>query len=491
MTFDKKVQKVVSAAMAGELKAVKKYLDGGGDPDVVDFFGFSILQRAVGANQVQVVELLLDRGAKLTDKAIARAKEKDHPDMLAFLATRGVAVKHVPFEELPQVEKDTRLFKAVRDGDFEALAGIVESMVSQGASFEGRQGGRTPLMVLAHERSLFTAAAETMIRLGADVAAVDDDGRTALHLAAEQGSGIALARALLEAGANVDVRDAAGRTPLHAAAESTYHSSQKMVELLVDRGARLDAVDAQGNKPQDLAHGDVRTWLLACTAEPLGPLDAELLRAVTAGQLDDVNALLVQGANPCAVDLESTKHGSFRLSGVSALHVAMFRDVPLEVALALLEASNLDPNVRDVEGSTPLHHAVGQRVAPDRRTLVEALIARGADPTLRDARGDTVVCPLISFHALDDELELFEYFEARGVDLSNAKEGFTLVDEMYQRLERFSQVRDKKGFTRVLRFLVDRGVKTRDPEMQKWAEQWLAELEAKHTSPPKRRTKKR
>jgi ankyrin repeat protein len=490
MAFDKQVQKVVAAAMAGNVKAVKKYLDGGGDPDVVDFFGFSILQRAVGASQVPVVELLLDRGATLTEKAIERAKEKDHPEMLAFLASRGVSVKHVPFEELPQDEKDTRLFKAVRGAGFDALAGIVETMVSQGASLGARQGGRTPLMVLAHECSLFTAAAETMIRLGADVGATDDEGRTALHLAAAQGAGVELARALLDAGLNVDVRDAAGRTPLHAAAESTYHSSQKMVELLVDRGAQIDAVDASGNKPQDLASGDVRTWLLAQTAEPLAPLDAELLRAVTAGFLDDVKALLERGANPCAVDLGSTKYGSSRLSGVSALHAAMTRDVPIEVALAVLDAPTLDPNVRDVEGSTPLHHAVRRRVAPDRRTLVERLVARGADPTVRDARGDTVVCPLISFHALDDELELLEYFEARGVDLSNAQEGFTLVDEMYQRIERFSQVRDKKGFTRVFRFLVDRGVKTRDPDMQKWADQWLAELEAKHLAPPKRRTKK-
>ena len=226
MAFDKQVQKVVAAAMAGNVKAVKKYLDGGGDPDVVDFFGFSILQRAVGASQVPVVELLLDRGATLTEKAIERAKEKDHPEMLAFLASRGVSVKHVPFEELPQDEKDTRLFKAVRGAGFDALAGIVETMVSQGASLGARQGGRTPLMVLAHECSLFTAAAETMIRLGADVGATDDEGRTALHLAAAQGAGVELARALLDAGLNVDVRDAAGRTPLHAAAESTYHSSQ-------------------------------------------------------------------------------------------------------------------------------------------------------------------------------------------------------------------------------------------------------------------------
>ena len=482
MALDRRARKAIDAAMAGDLGTVAKYLDGSGDPNVADLLGRSILLCAVGASQVQVVELLLDRGALLTEPAIQRAKDKDHPAMLGLLASRGVPVKYVPFAELPQSEKDARLFKAIRDARFEDLAGTVERMVAEGASLEARQNDRTPLMVLADDRALFTDAAKAMIRLGADVAATDDAGRTALHKLATQGSGIDFASALLAAGLNVDVRDAAGRTPLHAAAESIYHSSQRMVELLVERGAALDASDAQGKRPRDLASGDVRTWLLARTATPLPPLDAELLRAVTDGRLAEVKALLAQGASPCAVDLSETKYGAFNLSGVSALHAAMFRNVPIEVALALLDAPTLDANVCDVEGRTALHHAVGQRGAPDRRPLVERLVARGADPTRRDGGGETAVCSLISFHELQDELEVFQYFEARGLDLSDAKEGFTLVDEMYQRMQRFSEISDKKGFTTVFRFLIDRGVKTREPNMQKWAAQWLTELEAKYVT---------
>src|SRR5262249_11962436 len=71
---------------------------------------------------------------------------------------------------------------------------------------------------------------ETLLELGADVTAADDDGVTLLHGMASHGDERALTR-LLDAGADPNARTAAGETPLMGCTSATT------VELLVARGA--------------------------------------------------------------------------------------------------------------------------------------------------------------------------------------------------------------------------------------------------------------
>ena len=93
---------------------------------------------------------------------------------------------------------------------------------------------------------------------GADVNAKDDDfGWTALHIAAmstidEQ---LEIAELLISRGAEVNAKDNSGRTPLHEAAR---HSSAKEISaLLIAKGADINAKDEiSGLTPLDYSEND-------------------------------------------------------------------------------------------------------------------------------------------------------------------------------------------------------------------------------------------
>ncbi len=105
---------------------------------------------------------------------------------------------------------------------------------------------------------------------GADVDAVDRDGRTALHNAAIDGRAD-LAELLLDRGADPNATDAQQWTPLHFAARE-HHVA--LAELLLRRGASIDAVDSFGNTPlfratfDSRGRGEMITTLLRGGADP-------------------------------------------------------------------------------------------------------------------------------------------------------------------------------------------------------------------------------
>ncbi|GAH66201.1 unnamed protein product [marine sediment metagenome] len=143
---------------------------------------------------------------------------------------------------------------------------------------------RTPLHETATEGSIDIA--EILIERGANVRAQSDDGRTPLHEAAVRGhrrfTGL-----LIERGAYLAIRSGRGWTPLH---EALYQRSpelaaflivsgsdvnakiegdfypeytalhfaasrgrNKLVELLIEKGARVNVKDRSGKTPLDLA----------------------------------------------------------------------------------------------------------------------------------------------------------------------------------------------------------------------------------------------
>jgi hypothetical protein len=89
-----------------------------------------------------------------------------------------------------------------------------------------------------------------MVAVGAGANSIDTRGKFRTALEALETAG-----ALLEAGAAIDQTDARGRTALHYAAGAGYTD---VALLLVDRGANLAAVDADGVTPIDAANGKLR-----------------------------------------------------------------------------------------------------------------------------------------------------------------------------------------------------------------------------------------
>lgn len=258
--------------------------------------------------------------------------------------------------------RDTKLGLAL----FDALAepDRVATLLRQGADPNAHRGdGHTPLMASVGGHTLPGAcfsdprdeSAREVSRLllasGANVNAVDHEGRSALGLAAATGSEV-LVKQLLEAGAAVNHRDHQGRTPL---------------SLSADRLPRI--------RQQLLARGAI-----------VGVVEAILL-----GKRQRAKVLLAG-----CVDLKAQgRHGE------SLLMLAAWREYPELVRELLRQGQNV--NAQDDEGFTALSLAIGGRhrrgqvstweeayrpATPERRETVRLLLAAGAKPGLRSKDWD-------------------------------------------------------------------------------------------------------
>lgn len=168
------------------------------------------------------------------------------------------------------------------------------------------------------------------------------------------------ARSAIGGGAEVNAIDpVAGHAPLHTAVSPGGPREREMIELLISKGALLDAIDPT-TQLTPLAASMVVT--------ERGPF-AQLERTRAANIAE---ALLNGGANPN----QALKEGESPLM----LAVAMNN---LQVVQLLL-ARGANPNLRDVNQSTALHVAYATERSA---TMIEALTASGADPSLRDAQG--------------------------------------------------------------------------------------------------------
>jgi ankyrin repeat protein len=131
-----------------------------------------------------------------------------------------------------------------------------------------------------------------------------------------------------------------------------------------------------------------------------------LVDAVRRGDVQEVARLLAAGADPNVKDLD----------GHTPLHIAA-EQCRADIAELLLR-HGADPNARDNQGKTSLHIAVWMRC----RAVVELLLRHGADLNARDADGETPLHKAVSV----SDVALVELLLKHGAD-PNArdKEGWT------------------------------------------------------------------
>ena len=78
------------AAGRGHVDVVKLLLERGAKPEVKDtFYGMTALQMAAGKGSVEVMRMLLDKGATGADEILAGAAQQGKADVVSMLLTRG------------------------------------------------------------------------------------------------------------------------------------------------------------------------------------------------------------------------------------------------------------------------------------------------------------------------------------------------------------------------------------------------------------------
>lgn len=232
---DPKIEKWLQAAERGDLGAVIDFLDSGIDVNAGNPIGATALMRATCGGHVEVIRVLLDRGASLTlqnsfgHTAVTIAVSRSHKNHDGGPDPR-------PLEMLLAAGARYELREAVMMNDI-ALA---RARLDEGAdpnTGEGTYEG--PLLKLAAEDGK-SAIVDLLLDCGANLEATDDLGRRPLLSAASLGR-TAVVRRLLDRGADINGDDWSDQTAL---SEAAVHGQRDVVALLLSRGAERRLLDA-------------------------------------------------------------------------------------------------------------------------------------------------------------------------------------------------------------------------------------------------------
>jgi ankyrin repeat protein len=231
-------QDLFLAVNRGDLTAVQSLLKRGADPNSRNGLEFTPLYLAAATGQTQVIEALLQAGAKLDaaspyGSALQFAALTGSAPALKLLLARGAGIN--PF----RADGISVLMMASRAGDPESVSELLRRKAAVNAK---DNNGETALSFAAREGQ--EAAGRLLLASGASVDAADSRRWTPLMYAAVNGH-VGFVRLLLEKGANANAREAKGRTPLLLAA--TYGDHPAVIRALLDAGADPRAHD-NGNR---------------------------------------------------------------------------------------------------------------------------------------------------------------------------------------------------------------------------------------------------
>ncbi len=267
------------AALLGDTVAAGRILQAGASVDATvqslqeysSEWGDTPLHTAAAAGHLQIVELLLDRGADVSAVnqmgATALHRAIDHPEVVRTLLAHGADADatdergRTPLSWLaryPQPEAiallidsganpsaaDHRGETPLHRAALWASTDAIELLLAAGAEVNARANLQTTPLHFAVRHDT-PASVELLLSCSADVAAADEVGWTALHDVAARGK-VEFAHLLLAAGADPDAADHYGSTPLHQAAR---HGHLQVAAALVAAKGVLNAPNAVGSTP--------------------------------------------------------------------------------------------------------------------------------------------------------------------------------------------------------------------------------------------------
>jgi ankyrin len=426
---------VADAVLQGKKEVVRALLLKGVDVNIPQVDGTTALHWAVRADDLEMTDLLLRAGARVS----ATNRDGATPMQLASLngsaAMIGRLLKAgVDVNSPLSSSGDTTLMLAARTGKPEAVKLLLDS----GAKVDAREtwGDTTALMWAVAEGN--HAVVRLLIDRGADVnlrsrfvpsatgrgfegatpvvaranQPAEDNASgslTPLMFAAREGD-LESARMLVAAGADINVRGGDGKDALGLA---VFNGGYDVASFLIDNHANVNQADAQRFTPlfwavdrRNMETAPNFPWIV--TADPL-PLIEKLLNAGA-----DVNFLV--NNTPRA----RMRDGSPRIVFATALMRAAFSgDITL---VKLLLAHGADTKIVSKDSETVLMAACGTgfipgyskgRTAAERLEVVKLLIDLGQDVNAGDDYGITALMVAANI----GDVPIIQYLIDKGADL--------------------------------------------------------------------------
>jgi ankyrin repeat protein len=226
---------LIIASAIGNPEVVSLLLDRGADPNVKDANGFTSLHHAVRDS---------DYGVPVPAKAVAVMTVKS---LLAHGANPNARL---------ELDKEKMAAEIKAQGNTGGRTKRTAITIT-----EVELEGATPVVLAAETNNL--EAIKVLVEAGADPNITTAKGTTALILASGAGTDVQRARTLeergtaaqtaaylLDHGADVNAAGQFGWTALHAA---SYQGINDLIEVLVQRGAKLDTFDQLGQTPLSIS----------------------------------------------------------------------------------------------------------------------------------------------------------------------------------------------------------------------------------------------
>ncbi|KAL3417967.1 PFS domain-containing protein [Phlyctema vagabunda] len=343
------------AVETGYDAVVKLLLEKGAEVEAKDKNGRTPLSLAVETGYDAVVKLLLEKGAEVEAKdkngrtPLSLAVETEYYAVVKLLLEKGANL------EARDVEGQTPLMYTVYAprhlGDFQMQLMVLE------------QQNKKRLMIAHQEQDNMIPGSNShegvrpvvSNRQPGPLWGVEDERKAIVEL-------------LLQKGAELEARDMNGRTPLSWAVEKGYMA---IVKLLLETGAKQEARDMNGRTPLSWAVENRREAIVELLLEKGAELEARdmanrtpLSWAVEKGYTAIVKLLLETGAKLEARDMNDR----------TPLSWAMEKGDVAVIKLLLEKDANLE--VKDWCGRTPLILAKQRRY----EAIVELLLEKGAKP---------------------------------------------------------------------------------------------------------------
>ncbi|RZJ15945.1 MAG: ankyrin repeat domain-containing protein, partial [Acinetobacter sp.] len=372
-----------SAASNANIELMEYLISKGAKTSLKDNFGYTVLSyaAAIGQTNTKVYDICIREGADVVNEKVGGAnallllapQDRDF-SLISYFINKGVDVKST--DSLGKTAFDY----AVKGGRIEVLKALIAKGVkfdrdavltasigtygSDGASLELYKYlvslNLNPNIIAASGENVFHYVVrkpnqldviDYFIEKGIDVNKPNNDGITPLMYAASTNDDIATLTRLIVVAKNINQTDNKGITAL---AYAVRRNTPEVVKLLIDNGADVNKVDAEG---YNLAY-----YLIPTFAQNSKAFDAKL------------KLLENKGFNMAAI----------QKNGNSLYHLILVKNGL--TLLKLLEEYKVDVNAKNKEGLTALHKAA--MVAED-DTVLKYLISIGAKKEITTAFKET------------------------------------------------------------------------------------------------------
>ena len=336
---------LIVATADGHTELVKFFIKKGADINRANDFGNTPLHYAAWASDFEAFKYLFDKGANIKAKNSRGQTPLQYScmggnfEIMKYCVSKGMDIKAKCDDE------SSLIHWAAYGGNLE----MFKYLESEGLNYNTRDKDGSPPIFWAASGNRIEIIKYLVEEKNVDVNFVDELGIIPLKSAIEKGH-YDVAKYLLEKGADINYKMEDNVTWLELAAQN---NNPELIKLLIDKGCKVNVFDDFGNTPLTSAAGH--------------------------GNIDVVKILIENGAK---LEPGICKRESCTNRGQTPLHSASWRNPAI---VEYLVKKGADPNVKDLEGNTPMHNVTWS----DSIRSINILCENGGNVNIQNNNGRT------------------------------------------------------------------------------------------------------